>query len=117
MLVQNKVIFEKKFHVFILSLIHYSKSLMFCLQDIRVHILVQCMSPLPYFRDTLTFLTEAFCQSTLPFVWDDPTSIADLKQVSVDLANGAARGKSGGHQFPKTACLVTANFDIHEVEK
>ena len=77
---------------------------------------MSCMSPLPYFRDTLTFLTEAVCQSTLPFVWDDPTCIARLKQVSVDLANGAARGKSGGHQFPKTACLVTANFDIHELK-
>ena len=49
-----------------------------------------------HFRDTLTFLIEDFCQSTLPFVWGDPTSIADLKQVSVYLANGAARGKSGG---------------------
>ena len=48
-------------------------------------------------------------------MWDDPTSIADLKHVSVDLANGAARGKSGAHHF-KTAFLVTANFDIHEVE-
>ena len=69
------------------------------------------MSPLPYISE----ITEAFCQSTLPFVWDDPTSIADLKHVSVDLANGAARGKSGAHHF-KTAFLVTANFDIHEVE-
>ena len=69
------------------------------------------------FQRYLTFLIEDFCQSTLPFVWGDPTSIADLKQVSVDLANGAARVKSGGHQFPKTACLVTDNFDIHEVEK
>ena len=73
---------------------------------------VTCMSPLPYISE----ITEAFRQSTLPFVWDDPISIADLKQVSVDLANGAARGKSGGHQFPKTACLVTANFDIHKLK-
>lgn len=69
------------------------------------------------FRDTLTYLTDAFARSTLPFVWDDPTSVADVKQVAVDLANGAARGKSGGHQFPQTACLVTANFDIHQMEK
>ena len=70
-----------------------------------------------HFRDTLTFLTEAFCQSTLPFVWDDPTSIADLKQVSVDLANGAARGKSGGHQVPKNSMSCDCQLRHSRVEK
>ena len=49
--------------------------------------------------------------STLPFVWDDPTLIAHVKQITVDLGNGAIKGKDGVITFPRTACLVTANFD------
>ena len=55
---------------------------------------------------------KQFALSSLPFVWDDPTSPTEVQQVAVDLGNGALRGRSGSLGTPRTACLVTANFDM-----
>lgn len=50
--------------------------------------------------------------TTLPFVWDDPSVITEVQQVVVDLGNGAMRGRTGSVGTPKTACVITANFDM-----
>lgn len=56
--------------------------------------------------------------STMPFVWDDPTNPDDVGQLSVDLGNGAVRGKiTELPQTPLTGCLVTANFDLASVAR
>ena len=78
-----KVIFGKRVHVFSsLSLTHYSKSLMFCFQDIRVHILVQCYTFVTtslHFKDNRNFLPvhiaicvgrpNKYCGSEASFSW------------------------------------------------
>ena len=72
---------------------------------------------LVYFRNTLASLTAYFCKSTFPIVWDDPSSASEVKQVAIDLANGAARSKKDETTKPTTGCLITANFDCAELTK
>ena len=64
-----------------------------------------------YCRSTLLFLTDQFTLTTLPFVWDDPSVITEVQQV-VDLGNGAMCGRTRSVGTPKTACLITTNFDM-----
>ncbi|XP_052780058.1 uncharacterized protein LOC128217159 [Mya arenaria] len=69
-------------------------------------------------RCTLSFLMGWFTSSTMPFVWDDPSVPDEVGQLSVDLGNGAVRGKATeAPQVPATACLVTANFDMATVSR
>ena len=56
--------------------------------------------------------------STMPFVWDDPSSPDEVGQLSVDLGNGAVRGRNADNiKVPMTGCLVTANFDLSSVKR
>ena len=60
----------------------------------------------------MAFLRDQFTLTTLPFVWDDPSSPADVQQVAVDLGSRVLRGRTGSLGMPRTACLITANFDM-----
>ncbi|CAG2235071.1 unnamed protein product [Mytilus edulis] len=76
-----------------------------------------------YSRCTLAYLTGRVTGSTLPFVWDDPTSPNDVVQLAVDLGNGASRGagppktKRGKDNPPTTGCIVTANFSLCNIDR
>eukprot|EP00105_Crassostrea_gigas_P036528 XP_019920676.1 PREDICTED: uncharacterized protein LOC105322964 [Crassostrea gigas] len=64
-------------------------------------------------RCTLAFVTQWITTSSVPFVWDDPTTSEEVAQLAVDLGNGAVRGKATEDpKTPLTGCLVTANFDL-----
>ncbi|XP_061190558.1 uncharacterized protein LOC133198484 [Saccostrea echinata] len=69
-------------------------------------------------RCTLAFVTSWLTSSSLPFVWDDPTSTDEVSQLAIDLGNGAVRGKANDEtRKPLTGCLVTANFDLSAAYK
>ncbi|XP_055999024.1 uncharacterized protein LOC130047675 [Ostrea edulis] len=69
-------------------------------------------------RCTLAFVTSWLTTSSLPFVWDDPTSSEEVAQLAIDLGNGAVRGRvNEDTKKPLTGCLVTANFDLSAAYK
>ena len=64
-------------------------------------------------------MTDLFVKGTLPFVWDAPSSEAEVKQITIDLSVGAIRGnwkslntKDDCTKPRHTGCIVTANFDL-----
>ena len=67
-----------------------------------------------YFRCTMAFVRDQFIHSTLPWVWDDPRSLAQVQQVAEALGNGILPGKTGSLCTPRTACLITADSDFSQ---
>ncbi|VDI77279.1 Hypothetical predicted protein [Mytilus galloprovincialis] len=68
---------------------------------------------------TLAFVNSWLTKSTLPFIWDDPTTAEDVSQVAVDVYNGCVRGKSTDQSTKTllTGCMMTANFDLNNFMK
>ncbi|KAJ8320803.1 hypothetical protein KUTeg_002390, partial [Tegillarca granosa] len=57
-------------------------------------------------RCTPAFITQWLKSSTMPFVWDDPSSSEDVGQLTIDLGCRAIRGKSTDDpRTPQTGCL------------
>ena len=59
-------------------------------------------------------VTDQFKHSTLPWVWDDPRSLAQVQQVAEALGNGILPGNTGSLFTPRTACLITADSDFSQ---
>ncbi|CAG2217132.1 unnamed protein product [Mytilus edulis] len=62
-------------------------------------------------RCTLAFVNSWLTKSTLPFIWDDPTTAEDVSQVAVDVYTWQINRPV--YQTPLTGCMVTANFDLN----
>ncbi|CAG2206276.1 unnamed protein product [Mytilus edulis] len=56
-------------------------------------------------RCTLAFVNSWLTKSTLPFIWDDPTTAEDVSQVAVDVSNGCVRGKSTDQYFSRVLVI------------
>ena len=65
----------------------------------------------------MEFLQELMVSSTSHFLWDDPTKETEVRQLAFDFGNAVYCGKFNDSRVLQTDCLVTANFNLTEIEK